>query len=294
MAIISIEKLTKRYGAKRGVEGVTLAAPEGSLYGFLGPNGAGKTTTIRAMLGLLRPTSGRASIFGLDCWRDGARIKADLGYIPGDLRLYPWLTGDDAVRLFGAIRRRDLRAGARDLAELFQLDLGKRVRAMSRGTRQKLGIVLALAHNPRLLVLDEPTSGLDPLMQDALKSRLRAMASAGHTVFFSSHTLGEVEQLCERVAIVREGRLVADEPLAALRARAHRRVVVRWSERAPEQAPACLASLTRTGLRWEGELVGPVTALLEWLAGKPVADLAIGEPDLESVFRRYYTPEGAA
>lgn len=289
MDIVSVESLSLHYGSKIGVEEVSLAVPEGALFGFLGPNGAGKTTMIRVLLGLLKPTAGKASIFGLDCWRDARRIKEEIGYLPGDLRLYPWLTGQQTVRLFGAIRGKDLSRGAKDLADLFDLDLRKRVRAMSRGTRQKLGIVLALAHAPRLMALDEPTAALDPLMQDALKRRLQAMAASGHTVFFSSHTLSEVEQLCDRVAIVRAGRLVADETLAALRSRASRRVMIRWQAGAqPDEPPPFLALSSRDGGRWEGVLSGGAPALLMWLASKPIEDLSLGEPDLETVFRGYY------
>src|SRR6058998_117085 len=185
------------------------------------------------MLGFLRPTSGEARIFGLDCWRDSKVIKRDIGYLPGDLRLPAWMNGANALSIFGAVRGRDLARSGRELAEKFDLDLRVKVREMSRGMRQKLGLILALAHSPRLLVLDEPTSALDPLMQQVLHELLRQLAAAGHTVFFSSHSLGEVEQLCDRVAIVRDGELVADESLAALRDRAGHDLTIRWQDQAP-------------------------------------------------------------
>src|SRR5262245_43541117 len=202
---IQLDNLTRRYGRRRGVERVSLSVPEGALFGFLGPNGAGKTTTIRVMLGFLRPTSGDARIFGLDCWRDSKAIKRDIGYLPGDLRLPAWMDGTNALSIFGAVRGKDLVGAGRQLAEKFALDLRVKVRDLSRGMRQKLGLILALAHSPRLLVLDEPTSALDPLMQQVLHDLLRQLAAAGHTVFFSSHSLSEVEQLCDHVAIVRDG-----------------------------------------------------------------------------------------
>src|SRR5688572_11749408 len=177
MSAIVTHELTRRYGSRRGIERVSLAVPEGSLFGFLGPNGAGKTTTIRVLLGFLRPTAGDARVFGQDVWRHSSRIKADVGYLPGDLRLYPWMTGAAALRVFGAARRRDLTREGRDLAERFALDLRVRVRSMSRGTRQKLGLVLALAARPRLLVLDEPTASLDPLVQETLRAHLRDLAA---------------------------------------------------------------------------------------------------------------------
>ena len=217
MAIIHTEALSRHYGSRRGIESVSLDVPEGTLFGFLGPNGAGKTTTIRVMVGLLRPSAGSARIFGLDCWRDSRTIKDEIGYMPGDIRLMPWLDGRRALSIWGKVRGRDLMPYGRELAERFDLDLRTKVRSMSRGMRQKLGLILALAHKPRLLILDEPTVTLDPLMQAEVQRLLREMAAAGHTVFFSSHTLGEVEQLCDRVAMIRDGQLVADESLAALR-----------------------------------------------------------------------------
>src|SRR5580765_3539907 len=201
MPLIQIENLTRGYGRRRGVDRLSLNVAEGTLFGFLGPNGAGKTTTIRVMLGFLRPTAGAAKIFGLDCWSDSKAIKRDVGYVPGDLRLPSWMNGETALSIFGAVRGQDLMRSGRELAERFDLDLRVKVREMSRGMRQKLGLILALAHSPRLLVLDEPTSALDPLMQQELRALLVKMAAKGHTVFFSSHSLGEVEELCDRVAI---------------------------------------------------------------------------------------------
>src|SRR5262249_103001 len=151
MSLIQLENLTRRYGHRRGVERVSLSVPEGALFGFLGPNGAGKTTTIRVLLGFLRPTSGEARIFGLDCWHDSKKIKRNVGYLPGDLRLPGWISGAKALSIFGAVRASDLAGSGRKLAETFDLDLGVKVRDMSRGMRQKLGLVLALAHSPRLL-----------------------------------------------------------------------------------------------------------------------------------------------
>ena len=196
MAAIETDDLTRRYGARRGIERVSLTVPDGSRFGFLGPNGAGKTTTIRVLLGFLKPTAGQARVFGRDVWRESALIKSDVGYLPGDLRLYPWLSGELALRIFGGVRGRDLMRAGRELAERFALDLRVKVRNMSRGMRQKLGLILALAPRPKLLILDEPTASLDPLMQETLRAHLRELAARGHTVFFSSHTLSEVEQLC--------------------------------------------------------------------------------------------------
>ena len=291
VALIQLDHLTRRYGRRRGIEHVSLSVPEGALFGFLGPNGAGKTTTIRVMLAFLRPTDGAAAIFGLDCWRDSKAIKREVGYLPGDLRLPAWMNGESALSIFGAVRGRNITPAGRELAERFDLDLRVKVRDMSRGMRQKLGLILALAHSPRLLVLDEPTSALDPLMQELLHEFLRELASAGHTVFFSSHSLGEVEELCDRVAIVRDGELVADESLVALRDRAGHDVTIWWKAEAQalELAPPPFLKLTRREAAvWQGRLEGPVRSLVDFLAGKPVEDLSIGRPDLESLFRRFY------
>jgi ABC-2 type transport system ATP-binding protein len=291
VSLIHLENLTRGYGRSRGVECVSLSVAEGALFGFLGPNGAGKTTTIRVLLGFLRPTGGTATAFGLDCWRESNVIKQDIGYLPGDLRLPAWMNGTAALSISGAVRGRDLSGSGRELAERFDFDLRVRVRDMSRGTRQKLGLILALAHSPRLLVLDEPTSTLDPLMQQVLHELLRQRAAAGHTVFFSSHSLGEVEQLCDRFAIVRNGRLVANESLAALRDRAGHDVTIRWKDESHALGfvpPGFLKLTRREGALWQGTLDGPAHPLVDFLAGKSVEELNIGRPDLESLFRRFY------
>jgi ABC-2 type transport system ATP-binding protein len=291
MSIIRTEQLSKRYGQRIGIDSANLNVDEGEIFGFLGANGAGKTTAIRLLLGFLRPTHGRATIFGLDCWRASAPIKRDVGYLPGDLRLYPWLTGQRALKIVGQVRGLDLRASGAELAKRFQLEMDLRVRKMSRGTRQKLGLVMALAHKPRLLILDEPTSGLDPVMQAVLADHLQELASGGHTVFFSSHTLREVETLCDRVAIVRQGRVIADKTLQALRARARRTVeLVFADEAAAARAPLpdFLQSVRRDGRKLHCELEGPAPPLVHWAAQQPIADITISPPDLESLFRKFY------
>jgi len=294
MPLIQLEDLSRRYGRRRGIEHLTLEVSEGALFGFLGPNGAGKTTTIRVLLGFLRPTSGNARIFELDCWRDTKKVKQEIGYIPGDLRLPAWMNTLNALSIFGAIRGLDITRPGLELAGRFDLDPRVPVRDMSRGMRQKLGLILALAHSPRLLVLDEPTSALDPLMQQLLHELLRERAAKGHTVFFSSHSLSEVELLCDRVAIVRNGELVADESLATLRERAGHDVVIRWqneSQAGAFEPPTFLKLTLREGVIWQGTLEGSPNKLVDYLAGKPLVDLSIGRPDLESLFKRFYGVE---
>ena len=291
MSFITTEKLSRRYGRRVGIDDVNLTIGEGEIFGFLGPNGAGKTTTIRLLLGFLRPSAGRANIGGLDCWRDSPQIKRGVGYLPGDLRLYPWITGRTAMKIVGRVRGADLRADGEDLADRFELEMDLPVRKMSRGMRQKLGLIMALVHRPRLLVLDEPTSGLDPLMQAELAGCLRELASAGHTVFFSSHTLSEVESLCDRVAIVRRGRIIADETLASLRGRARRVVELVFADAAAVagvQLPDFLKLKQQDGRRLCCELAGPTPPLIDWVAQQSLDDISISRPDLESLFREFY------
>ena len=290
MNVIHVENLTKRYGLRLAVDQISFDVPRGSLFGFLGPNGSGKTTTMRILLGLLKSTSGAATVFDLDPWRAGKWIKADLGYLPGDLRLYSWLTGEIAIDLFGKMRGRDLREEGSRLLKSFDLDPRVRVRNMSRGMKQKLGIILALTHKPSLLIFDEPTSSLDPLMQVSLYDELRRRVADGATVFLSSHTLTEVEALCDRVVILREGRVVADSTIESLRRRARRRITIVWKDGAQSAtAPTSLLEITgRRSREWEGVLSGPADELIRWAATQPIADLSIQDPDLTTLFQEFY------
>ena len=293
MGAIITEGLSKRYGERVGIDSLSLNIPPGSVFGFLGPNGAGKTTTIRLLLGLLRPTSGHAAVLGLDAWRDGPRLRSEVGYLPGDLRLYPWMRARSSLEIFGQVRRQRIVEAGLALCERFELETEVLVRDMSRGMRQKLGLVLALAHAPRLLILDEPTASLDPPMQQVLYEYLLERAEEGVTVFFSSHSLSEVEGLCDTVAILREGRLVVHEDLESLRKRARRTVVLRWrdEEAARRPAPKFLEIASRDGLEWHCKLSGGAMELVKWSAGQPLADLTVGKPDLDSLFRQFYSDD---
>ncbi len=291
MSVIRTEKLTRRYGVRRGVDGIDLEVGPGETFGFLGPNGAGKTTTIRLLMGLLKPNSGRAEIVGLNCWRESARLKHAVGYLPGDLRLYPWLSLRSAVTIVSRIRQQHIQPRAAELADSFELEPNLPVRKMSRGTRQKLGLVLAMAHRPKLLILDEPTSGLDPLMQSVLADLVREAATAGQTIFFSSHTLSEVEALCDRVAIVRHGQLVVDEPLHALREQAPRTVELVYDSVEAASAvrlPEFLAMRQQSKSELQCELRGPTPPLLAWASQQPLVDIRISHPDLDAVFHSLY------
>lgn len=289
--MIALCGLGKRYGTRVGVEDLSLTVPAGAMYGFLGPNGAGKTTTIRILLGLLKPSAGSAAIGGRDCWRDSPIIKQEVGYLPGDLRLAPWMTCQEALRIYGLVRRRDLLPIGLELAGEYELDPSLRVGAMSRGTRQKLGLVLAMAHDPQLLILDEPTASLDPLVQKRLYLRLRRAVADGRTVLLSSHTLTEVEDLCSHVAILRQGKLAACDSIEALRGRARRKVTVRWQrDAAVTPADASMVDWQlREGREWRGRLVGSAEEFSRWLHGKPIEDFSLESASLTDVFEAFYS-----
>lgn len=292
--IIQTQNLTKSYGARRGVVDVCLEVGEGEIFGFLGPNGAGKSTTIRMLTGFLKAGSGSATILGHDCWLDSAAIKRDVGYVPGDVRLYPWLTANKSFQIVGEIRGQDIRQRGWELAERFRLEPDLPVRKMSRGNRQKVALVTALAHDPKLVILDEPTSGLDPLMQETLGDCLRELAMAGHTVFFSSHTLSEVETLCDRVAIVRDGRIAVDDRIQNLKERAPRTVTLTVETEQLAQAFELPESVTLTR-RYKREVVvtttGSAVEFTRWAQSQPIVDISISPPNLEALFRGYYEPE---
>lgn len=296
MSVIRTEGLTKSYGNRRGITEVTLSIDAGEIFGFLGPNGAGKSTTIRCLLGFLKSATGTASITGRDCWSKSHLIKQDVGYVAGDVRHYPWLTAQKALRIVGQIRGIELRDAGNSLADRFDLEVDLPVRKMSRGNRQKLALVLALVHRPHVVILDEPTSGLDPLIQDVLAECLRELASEGHTVFFSSHTISEVENLCDRVAIIREGRIVVDDQIHNLKRRAPRNVTLTFrsvSDADNVTWPGFLAPRRRYKVDCDLEMTGSAVEFANWASTQPITDLTIGPPSLESLFRGYYRDASA-
>ena len=289
--VIEAEGQIKYYGASRGVSGLDFAVEAGEVFGFLGPNGAGKTTTIRLMLDLIRPTAGRIEIFGLDLRRASVAIRARIGYLPGDLHLYERLTPREHLRYFAALRGLDGLGEGAKLAERFELELDRPIRALSKGNRQKVGLVQAFLHRPDLLLLDEPTSGLDPLVQQTFNDLLREVTAEGKTVFLSSHILSEVQRLADRVAIIREGALELVESVESLRARAFVRVEATFSEPPPQEAFAGLAGvreLERKGAVVLLALEGPADPLIKALARYEVLALDSHEADLEDFFLALY------
>jgi ABC-2 type transport system ATP-binding protein len=288
-AVIETVRLTKAYGARRGIEEVSFSVAEGEVFGFLGPNGAGKTTTIRTLLGLLRPTSGRAAIFGLDVWREAPAIHGRLAYLGSD----PGYLGElsSAAQLDYLARLRGLEAGAwRRLAERLELDPTIPVRKLSRGNRQKIGVVGLFMGHESLLVMDEPTTGLDPLMQREFLALVAEARAGGSTIFLSSHNLTEVERACDRVAIVREGRLVDVATVSELLGE-HWRSVNLVLERPPAEDTFALPNVqvvAITGREVHVMVQGDVNPLLERIAALEVRDIAITTPDVEDLFLRYY------
>ena len=292
--VIHAEQLTKSYGQNRGIVEVDFAVEAGEVFGYLGPNGAGKSTTIRLLLDLIRPTRGRLSLFGLDSRRDSAAIRKRLGYLPGDLRLYERMTGGDLLRYFGHLRGLDGTEQGEVLAERLELDLGRRIKELSRGNRQKVGIVQAFMHEPDLLVLDEPTSGLDPLVQETFYELVSEATGRGGTVFLSSHVLSEVQHMADRVGLIREGRLDLVDSVENLRARAFTHVEATFAEAPPPDAFAQVPGVRR--VKQDGSVVrfaleGEIDALLKALARLHVKALDVREADLEDVFLARYRGE---
>src|SRR5512132_4360343 len=232
-AIIETERLTKSYGANRGIVDLDLEVTEGEVFGFLGPNGAGKTTTIRTLLDHLRPTSGRARIFGIETTADPVAIHRRTGYIPGEFTLYDRLTGGQTIAYFANLRGGVDAAYQKALIERLDVDPTRRFKEYSKGNKQKIGLVIALQHRPELLILDEPTSGLDPLVQQSFYALVREAKAEGRTVFLSSHILSEVERTCDRVAIIKDGKLVKVDRTEALRDLAHHEVELRFVDGVP-------------------------------------------------------------
>jgi ABC-2 type transport system ATP-binding protein len=305
MAAIITESLTKLYAGhglvRRGkpipaVRGLSIEVHEGEVFGFLGPNGAGKSTTIRLLLGFLHPTEGRASVLGHDITTAGEEVRASTGYLPGGIAFYETMTGQEQLRYLGELygRATPLRGELIERMELSQRDLGRQIRDYSRGMRQKLGIVQAFQHDPALAILDEPTEGLDPLMQRSFYEILIDRQRAGRTVFFSSHILSEVERVCQRVAIIRRGELVALSDVAELLARRRRHVELRFEGTAPDLA--AVPGISDVHVRGDVltcQLDGDPQALVAALQGVPINDLLIEPARLEEAFMEYYADEDA-
>jgi ABC-2 type transport system ATP-binding protein len=294
---IEVETLTKRYGSARGVEDLSFSIEKGEIFGYLGPNGSGKTTTIRCLMGLLRPTSGQCLILGQRIVHGKATQHNRIGYLPGEFRAWPGLTPRKLLRLLARLGHGDeVDKRQEELAERLDLDLDRRMRALSKGNRQKVGIIYAFQHQPDVLILDEPTIGLDPLIRQIVLDLIRETAQAGATVLLSSHDLSEVAAVCGRAAILREGRLVELAPISRIVQQGERRIKVWFVEgtSVPELLPGELPGvriIQQNSDTLHVAYQGTVDALLKWLAQFPVDRIATPETSLEDAFIQYYQRE---
>jgi len=290
-AVIHTERLTKSYGPHRGITELDLDVEEGEIFGFLGPNGAGKTTTMRVLLDLIRPTSGRAEVFGIETTANPVAIHRRIGYLPGEFDLYDRLTGADTIGYFANLRGGVDAGYVAELIERLDLDPSRRFKEYSKGNKQKVGLVVALQHRPDLLILDEPTAGLDPLVQQTFFEIVREARADGRTVFLSSHIIDEVDRTCDRVAIIREGRLVQVDSIEAIRRLAFHHVELMFAN---PVAPAIFESIDGvTDVAVDGHVVrmrvaGPIGAVLAAAAPHGIVDVVSREPNLEDVFLAQY------
>src|SRR5689334_9175208 len=279
MEAIRAEGLGKRYGATLALDGLDLRVEPGEVYGYLGPNGAGKTTTIRLLLGLHRPTAGAASLFGIDAWRDPVTAHRKVAYVAGEPFLWPSLTSAETFEFLARVRGRDDPDYRETLIDRFRVDVDKKVRALSKGNRQKVQLIAAFASRAELLILDEPTSGLDPLMEVAFRDTVQEAKERGQTVFLSSHVLSEVEALCDRVGILRDGRLVEEGTLPELRHLSAQRVEITFAGPPPALDGLGGVRVTAAGEHTvRAEVTGSIGPLIERLAGHPVVSLISREP----------------
>ena len=290
-AALDVQNLKKRFGAVEALRGVNFSVAPGEVFGYLGPNGAGKTTTLRILLGLVRPSTGSATLLGMPAVETASR--ADIGFLPGDLRLYSDMTATAALDYFARFRpARPPKLRDMLIAEL-NIDgetLGRRVKFLSHGTRQKLGLIIAMQHDPALLLLDEPTNGLDPLVQQAFRTIVSGFAQRGHSVLFSSHVLSEVEAVCSRVAILRQGEIVALETIDRLREKVVRKMTVRFATEVPagvRDIPG-VARSEINGRELELWVRGDLNPVLRALARAQVADIVFPAAQLEDIFLAYY------
>jgi len=294
MKAIQAEGLTKRYGETLALDSLDLSIEPGEVYGYLGPNGAGKTTTIRCLLGIHRPTSGRAELFGVDAWGDPVEAHRRVAYVAGEPFLWPAMTGAQTLEFLARLHGGTDKAYRDELVQRFDLDTRKKVRALSKGNRQKVQLIAALATRADLLVLDEPTSGLDPLMEMVFRDCITAAKARGQAVFLSSHILSEVEAVCDRVGILKEGKLVDQGTLAELRHLSTQTMDVTFEGQAPELPPLPGVQVHQAGpnaLRFE--VAGSVGPVVTALAGHPVTALVSREPSLEEIFLHHYDSQAS-
>ncbi|WP_053365808.1 ABC transporter ATP-binding protein [Bacillus sp. FJAT-27245] len=293
MNVIEINNLTKNYGKARGITDISFHVEEGEIFGFIGPNGAGKSTTIRTLLSLIYPTSGSAKIFGKDCVKFAPKIKKEIGYLPAEVFYYDNMKVIDLLKYSASFYKKDCRKRIKELAELLDLDVHKKIDDLSLGNKKKVGIIQGLLHEPKLIILDEPTSGLDPLMQQKFFELLREENKKGVTILFSSHILSEVQKLCDRVAIIKEGKIVQVEKISTLKENTYKKFKIETAVPVEER----LFQLDgTTDLEADGTTVsflyrGNLNEIMKRIALVEIVNLWVTEPDLEEIFMHYYEKE---
>lgn len=286
--MIKTEALTKFYGKARGISQIDLAIDEGEIFGFIGPNGAGKSTLIRILLGIIYPTSGNAFINGMDCVKESKAVKQFLGYTPSEVNYYDDMTVEELLRYSANFYHKDCRARAVELAQYLELPLNKKINALSYGNKKKAAIVQALQHEPKVLIFDEPTGGLDPLIQNKFFELLQEEKRKGTTILFSSHILSEVQKVCDRVAIIREGELLKVESIDSLRKNQLKQLMIESEAALPIHQLAQLTNIQQEGQKISCLYSGKLDELTAFLAAYPVTNLTITDPPLEEVFLHYY------
>lgn len=292
MNVIETKQLTKFYGKARGIENVSLSVKEGEIFGFIGPNGAGKSTTIRTLMGLIFPTSGSAEIFGMDILKEGPKIRSEVGYLPSEVFYYDKMRVIDLLKYTAGFYKKDCTVRMHELADLMELDLKRRIEDLSYGNKKKVGIVQGLLHSPKLIVLDEPTSGLDPLMQKKFFDIIEGENKKGATVFFSSHILAEVQALCNRVAIIKDGGIIKLDDIKTLREDNYKKITLRGEGLDPQHFE--INGITNMTHSQNGQhelrffFKGDINLILKQISHETVKDVIIEEPTLEEIFMHYY------
>lgn len=290
MNAIEINKLTKTYGKARGITDISFSIEEGEIFGFIGPNGAGKSTTIRTLLSLIYPTSGSATIFGKDCIKFAPEIKKEIGYLPSEVFYYDNMKVADLLNYSASFFKKDCKKRIKELAEMMDLDLTKKIDDLSLGNKKKVGIVQGLLHSPKLIILDEPTSGLDPLMQQKFFELLEEENKKGATILFSSHILSEVQRLCNRVAIIKEGKVVTVEKISTLKENNYKKFTVDTSEQLERDFfnMAGVNNISVNGKTTSFLFKGNINHVMRKIAEIEIENLWIEEPNLEEIFMHYY------
>ncbi|PFA67659.1 ABC transporter [Bacillus sp. AFS015802] len=293
MNVIEIHSLTKTYGKSRGITDISFHVEEGEIFGFIGPNGAGKSTTIRTLLSLIRPTSGSATIFGKDCIEYAPEIAKEVGYLPSEVFYYDNMKVIDLLKYSASFYKKDCTQRIKELADMLNLDVTKKIDDLSLGNKKKVGIIQGLLHEPKLIILDEPTSGLDPLMQQKFFELLQAENEKGATILFSSHILSEVQRLCDRVAIIKEGKIVQVEKISTLKENNHKKFKIEIMDDIDLSyfELAGVSNLEVKDHHVSFLFRGDINMVMKKIADIEITNLWIEEPDLEEIFMHYYEKE---